>query len=72
MSEKLLGKYISSAEKREKILEKYKKINIAKLQKTLESLKVQIITVQDKDFPESLKQIPHCPYLLYVRGNLPR
>ena len=28
--------------------------------------------MQDKDFPESLKQIPHCPYLLYVRGTLPQ
>lgn len=72
MSEELLVKYISSADKREKILEKYKKINIVKLQKILTSLKVQIITVQDTDFPESLKQIPHCPYLLYVRGNLPK
>ena len=72
MSEELLVKYISSAEKREKILEKYKKINIAKLKKILENLNVRIITLQDTDFPESLKQIPHCPYLLYVRGNLPQ
>ncbi len=63
-------KYISSAEKREKILEKYKKINTVKLQKILDNLQVRIITIDEVAFPESLKQIPHCPYVLYVRGEL--
>lgn len=72
LSEEFLIKYVNSSEKREKILEKCKKINVSKLQKILESLKVQIITVHDKVFPESLKQIPHCPYLLYVRWEVPK
>lgn len=37
----------------------------------LKKLGVSIITAHDKNYPESLRHIPHSPFLLYVRWSIP-
>lgn len=54
----------------EYILEQKNKYNIANIQSKLEQRKVSIITIKDKDYPESLKNIANKPYLIYLRWEV--
>ena len=67
-----LSKYIKSNERVMNILEQSLSINIQKIEKTLKNLEVTLIAYWDNDYPESLKNIPHSPYLLYIRWKLPK
>ena len=37
-----------------------------------ETLNIRILTIQDTEYPERLRQLNDAPVVLYVRGNLPR
>jgi DNA processing protein len=53
--------------KRDKKLKEKALKEIEKAQK----LKVKIITINDENYPENLKEIPDPPAVLYAKGNLP-
>ena len=36
-----------------------------------ERLGIRIMTIQDADYPERLRQLPDAPYLLYLKGRVP-
>src|SRR3989338_3343183 len=36
----------------------------------LKKLKIDYLSISDKDYPENLKEIDDAPYVLYVRGKL--
>lgn len=44
--------------------------SLTEYQKKIADLKISVITVSDKLYPELLKEIPGAPFLLYVRGNI--
>ncbi len=52
------------------IVEKRKSINPDELWEKINKENIKLITIQDEDYPELLKQIPAPPYLLYAKGNL--
>jgi len=72
LSSKLLEKYVKNIQRRNKILENYKSFKIDYIDSVLEKLQVGIITIFDNNYPEMLKNIPHTPFILYVRGNIPK
>ena len=43
----------------------------ARIVRRCAELRTRIITFQDADYPERLRNIPDPPYVLYVRGDLP-
>lgn len=49
---------------------KREKINPENEFEKLEAEKVKILTIKDKNYPKKLKQIPHPPALLYVKGEI--
>ena len=59
-----------SEDRKQKILEKSKKIETEKIRMLLETKDIQIITWFDLSYPERLKTISHAPFFLYVRGHL--
>lgn len=71
LSNKNLEKYVKNFERRGKIVENYKKLKTNYIDRVIEKLGVDIITLDDESYPESLKNIPHTPYILYVRGKIP-
>ena len=54
-----------------KILESYKKFQSTKIDWVLKDRGVEIVLESDDIYPRCLKEIPHSPYMLYVRGKLP-
>lgn len=48
----------------------FKKENIEKELSSAAELGIKILTINDADYPKSLKQIPGAPIILYVLGNL--
>jgi len=71
LEQKNLEKYIPNSERREKIREQYRKLDVKKIDATLKKLSVEIVSQMDESYPESLKHIPHSPYILYIRGIVP-
>lgn len=67
-----LHSYVKDLNRRKKILENYKTINFKQIDAVLESLAVDLITLKDKDYPSSLRNIAHTPYILYVRWKIPK
>jgi DNA processing protein len=67
-----LKKFVRNPERRRKILENYSKLKTEYIDSVLEKLGVEIIILSDDNYPESLKNIPHTPYILYVRGEIPK
>lgn len=65
-----LKKFIDNENQIQKILESKNKLNTKLIDKKLQSLSVKIITINDKNYPENLKQISAPPYFLYVRWEL--
>ncbi|MCD5380860.1 DNA-processing protein DprA [Candidatus Gracilibacteria bacterium] len=55
----------------ESILKRRETVKLESIQKKLEDREVKIITVEDKEYPEELKNVPNSPYLFYLRGRLP-
>lgn len=70
LSTSFLEKIGFSLSQREKIMEKKEKLDTQKIEKILENLQVSLITKNDKDYPESLKEVSQAPFLLYVRGHI--
>lgn len=52
------------------ILENRNKYNIADIKKKLKNREVVIVTINDNNYPDSLKQIPNKPYLFYLRWSI--
>lgn len=67
LSSNTLFTYGFSPKQIEFILENKNKYNIADIKKKLEQREVGIITINDKNYPELLKQIPNPPFLFYLR-----
>lgn len=67
-----LEKYVKNLERREIIVANYKKINTRHIDAILVDFWVSIIVLGDDDYPQNLKNIPHTPYILYVRWKLPQ
>ena len=42
------------------------------IDRVLREREVEIVLESDDAYPQSLKEIPHSPYMLYVRGKLPK
>jgi predicted Rossmann fold nucleotide-binding protein DprA/Smf involved in DNA uptake len=49
------------------ILENKTKLKLDFLEKKMLNRSVEIVTINDKKYPELLKQIPNPPYLFYLR-----
>lgn len=52
------------------ILDNKKNINTTLIEKKINDRKVKIIIINDKEYPDNLKQISNPPYLLYVRWKI--
>ena len=71
LCEERLHNYVNSSLRRKNILEKYSSLNTKNLDSVIEKLWVKVIVLWESEYPESLKNIPHTPYILYVRWNIP-
>lgn len=71
LSYKSLSKIISWDTKKKKILEAKKTLNTERIWKIISDLQVTIIIYSDENYPDSLKNIPNSPYILYVRWTIP-
>ncbi len=56
----------------ESILKRKETITLKIIQTKLEERNVQIVTIEDKQYPEELKNIPNSPYIFYLRWKLPK
>lgn len=72
LSRGIIQKYIKGQKRQDAAWSEYQKLDKNKLDSTLERLEVNIITILDSEYPESLKHIAHSPFLLYVRWNIPK
>jgi len=71
-----LEKYVKNTQRRQGILEKYSELEKNEREKNkilhiCKSLWVEIIILSDSNYPDNLKNIPHTPYVLYVRWQIP-
>lgn len=57
-------------DRRTKILENLKNIDVWKIWKIIQEKNIQLITIHNTIYPEKLRTIKQAPYLLYVRGDL--
>jgi len=71
LNEHTLEKYVKNHDRREKIIENYSKLKTVHINTVLEKLNVNVIILWDDNYPENLKNIPHTPFVLYVRWNIP-
>lgn len=71
ISESFLVNYIQQAQRRDKIIERYSQIKTQSIEKVLEKLNVEILLHSDIWYPQELLNIPHTPFLLYVRWSIP-
>ena len=68
----IISKFVKNTERQKQILENYAKINIALIDDVIKKYTVNIICIHDSNYPENLLNIPHTPFLLYVRWELPK
>ncbi len=59
-----------SPERKEKILKNIKNINVWNIQHIIHEKNIELITLHDSRYPESLRTIKQAPYLLYIRWTL--
>lgn len=57
-------------ERRDKILENLKNLDIWKVWNIIQEKNIELITLHDDRYPEKLRTIKQAPYMLYVRGDL--
>lgn len=57
-------------ERRIKIVDKLRSIDIWKVWNIIQEKNIELITIHDKRYPERLRTIKQAPYMLYVRGEL--
>jgi len=67
---KNLEKYLFTQKQIDYILENKNKINIWKIKEKLKERKVQIITINNKKYPNLLSQIFNPPYFFYLRWKI--
>lgn len=66
-----LSSYIKNIERRNKILETYKNLDTKSIDEIILTESIVIITIWDSNYPQSLLQIPHIPFILYIKWVLP-
>lgn len=66
-----IARYVSRKERRFRILKKKSELKTGYIDSILQKLEVNLVFYHDENYPESLKHIPHSPFLLYVRGKIP-
>lgn len=71
LSDASLSSYVSTLKRRTGIIDSYNKLSTNYIDTRLEKFCVDIIVLWDLDYPESLKNIPHTPYVLYARWKIP-
>jgi len=57
-------------ERKTKILENLKTLDVWKIGKIIQEKNIELITLHDERYPEKLRTIKQAPYMLYVRGDL--
>lgn len=76
LNNQALEKYVKNTQRRQGILDKYRELEVNDREKKkiihiCERLWVEIICLRDTNYPENLKNIPHTPFILYVRWSIP-
>jgi DNA processing protein len=54
----------------QEFLKERKTINLEKIRETLQKEKINLISLNEQEYPRNLKQISDPPALLYIKGNL--
>jgi len=72
LSHDSLSKYVKNLDRRNNIVENHRKLKTQYIDTVIEKLWVNIITLHDDEYPENLRNIPHTPFVLYVRWILPK
>lgn len=54
----------------EKLLQARQNFDVVRAWQTLSAENIKILTAADPHFPKFLKEIPHCPFLIYTKGNV--
>ena len=71
IEETALRKIVEDEKSCHKILESVKEWKVDESYQKLQEKQIEFVTIQDKQYPEKLKEISAPPYALYVRGTLP-
>ena len=71
LSYEWVSKIISWEAKKKRILEARKTLKKERIQRIISDLQVTLIVYSDEKYPDSLKNIPNSPYILYVRWDFP-
>jgi len=72
LSDASLSSYVSTPKRRAGIIDSYNKLSTNYIDTRLEKFCVDIIVLWDNNYPETLTNIPHTPFILYIRGNIPQ
>ncbi|NDK09600.1 DNA-protecting protein DprA [Candidatus Gracilibacteria bacterium] len=72
ISSSLLAQYINDSKRRDKIMERKQIIKTKLIDEVINKLGVKIIIKWEELYPKSLNDIPHSPFILYVRGEIPQ
>lgn len=70
LSFETLSKYKIKDEKIFELMANYKTTDYSKIDKILENEKIEIVTINDSNYPELLKNIPNSPFLLYFKWEI--
>ncbi|MDP2091324.1 MAG: DNA-processing protein DprA [Candidatus Gracilibacteria bacterium] len=70
LSVDILKGYDFSDKQIEYILTEKKSVKITDIQSKLLSRNVELVTIKDDKYPESMKQLPNIPFLFYLRGAI--
>lgn len=64
-----LEKYWIKNERINELLSNYNRINYKKIDEIIDKLQIKIITLNDREYPDNLRNIPNPPFILYIRWN---
>ena len=70
ISNSILKKLSFTDKQIETILDRKSKIDLNLIKNILEKRNVKIITINDKDYPNNLREIPNQPYFFYLRWTI--
>lgn len=70
LSYEVLKWYVFSDKQIEYILTEKNKLKLSDIQDKLLSRNVEIVTIYDEKYPESMKYLPNIPFLFYLRWNI--
>ncbi len=72
ISTSFLQKFIKDTKRVSRIIENLQCMRFDKIEAILKKLSVDVIVYGDELYPQSLQNIPHTPFILYVRWVLPQ